>query len=63
MKRFKRQLPFLKSVLQEANSMKREEMLKHANADQINAMSEVVLNLLKKQDSSQTRIDEQTPTS
>ena len=47
MKRFKRQLPFLKSVLQEANSMKREEMLKHANADQINAMSEVVLKLLK----------------
>ena len=47
MKRVKRHLPFLKSVLQEANRLKRQDLLKHANADQINALSEVVLNLLK----------------
>ena len=47
MKRVKRHLPFLKSILQEANRLKRQDLLKHANADQINALSEVVLNLLK----------------
>ena len=47
MSRLKRQLPFLQSVLKEANRKKRQELLHHANSDQINAISEVVLNLLK----------------
>ena len=47
MKRLQRQWPFLKSVLKEANRQKRQELLQHANADQINAVSELVLNLLK----------------
>ena len=51
MKRLQRQLPFLRSVLEEANRFKRQELLQHANADQVNAISELVLNLLKKQHS------------
>ena len=47
MKRLRRQLPFLRSVLQEANRFKRQELLQHANADQVNAVSELALNLLK----------------
>ena len=47
MKRLYRQLPFLQSVLQQANRMKRQDYLQHANADQINAVSELALNLLK----------------
>ena len=47
MKRLQRQWPFLKSVLKEANHQKCQELLQHANADQINAVSELVLNLLK----------------
>jgi len=47
MQRLRRQLPFLRSVLQEANRMKRQDLLQHANADQINAVSELALNLLK----------------
>ena len=47
MSRLKRQLPFLQSVLKEANRKKRQELLHHANSDQINVISEVVLNLLK----------------
>ena len=39
--------PFLESILKEANRYKRQDMLAHANADQINAVSELVLNLLK----------------
>ena len=31
----------------DANRFKRQELLQHANADQINAVSELVLNLLK----------------
>jgi len=34
-------------VLKEANRFKRQELLQHANADQVNAVSELVLNLLK----------------
>ena len=34
-------------MLQEANGSKRQELLQHANADQVNAVSELVLNLLK----------------
>jgi len=37
----------LNSVLKEANRKKRQQMLKYANKDQINAISEMVLNLLK----------------
>ena len=47
MKRLRRQLPFLRSVLKEANRFKRQKRLQHANADQVNAISELVLNLLK----------------
>ena len=34
-------------MLQEVNRFKRQDMLQHANADQVNAVSELVLNLLK----------------
>ena len=34
-------------MLQEANRFKLQDLLQHANADQINAVSELVLNLLK----------------
>ena len=51
MKRLRRQWPFVRSMLQEANRFKCQDLLQHANADQINAVSELVLNLLKKQDS------------
>jgi len=47
MQRLRRQLPFLRSVLQEANRLKRQDLLQHANADQINAVSELALNFLK----------------
>ena len=47
MKRLRRQLPFLRSVLKEANRFKRQDLLQHANADQVSAVSELVLNLLK----------------
>ena len=49
MKSLQRQLPFLHSVLKQPNRFKRQELLQHANADQVNAVSELVLNLLKKQ--------------
>lgn len=38
---------FLESILREANAKCRQVMLDHANSDQINAISEMVLNLLK----------------
>ena len=38
--RMERQAPFLKSVLQEANQHNRQELLRMANADYINAISE-----------------------
>ena len=44
--RMERQAPFLKSVLQEANQHKRQELLM-VNADQINAISELVMNTLR----------------
>ena len=47
MKRIERHCPFLEAILKEANGNKRDEILRHANADQINAVSEMVLNLLK----------------
>ena len=48
MRRFDRQQPFLKSLLQEADHQERKEKLLHANKDQINAVSELVLNVLKR---------------
>ena len=39
MKRRRRQLPFLRSVLKESNRFKRQELLQHANADQVNAVN------------------------
>ena len=47
MKRLQRQRNFLESILRESNRYKREELLLHANTDQINTVSEIVLNLLK----------------
>ena len=47
MNRLRRQRPFLEGILKEANRYKRQDLLTHANADQINAVSEMVLNLLK----------------
>ena len=47
MKLLRRQRPFLDSILKEANRNRRRQMLEHANADQINAVSEMVLKLLK----------------
>ena len=48
MKRIKRQRPFLEKVLREGNRHRRQALLQHANADQINAISELTLNLLKR---------------
>ncbi|CAH3160008.1 unnamed protein product, partial [Porites lobata] len=42
-----RQAPFLKSVLREADNHKRQELLRMANADQINAISELVMNTIR----------------
>ena len=47
MNRLRRKRPFLESILKEANRFKHQALLEHANADQINAVSEMVLNLLK----------------
>ena len=48
MNRLRRQRPFLEGILKEANRNKRQEMLTHANADQINGVSEMVMNLLSR---------------
>ena len=45
--RFTRQRPFLKSVLAEANRHRRNQLLRLANADQINALSELALNTVR----------------
>ena len=42
-----RQKPFLEGILREANSKRRKAMVDYANKDQINAVSELVLNTLK----------------
>lgn len=47
MQRLQRQAPFLRAVLREADANKREQLLQLANADQINTVSELVLNVLK----------------
>ena len=41
-----RQSHFLNDVLKEANQHKRQQKLRYANADQINAVSELVMNKL-----------------
>ena len=45
--RMTRQGTFLKDVLKEANQNKRQQKLRYANADQINAVSELVMNTLR----------------
>jgi len=45
--RMSRQTPFLNDVLKEANQHKRQQKLRYANADQINAVSELVMNTLR----------------
>lgn len=47
MQRLQRQAPFLRAVLREADANKRKQLLQLANADQINTVSELVLNVLK----------------
>lgn len=42
-----RQAPFLKSVLQEAENHKRQQLLRMVNADQINAITELVMNTIR----------------
>ena len=46
-RRLRRQLPFLWSVLREANQNVRRERLQYANADQVNGISKLVMNTLK----------------
>jgi len=48
MSRLRRQHLFLTGILKEANQNRRRAMLEQADADQINAISEMILNLLKK---------------
>ena len=45
--RLRRQLTFLRQLAKEARHLQRQDLLRHANADQINAVSEVILNSLK----------------
>ena len=45
--RMARQSHFLNDVLREANQHKRQQKLRYANADQINAVSELVMNKLR----------------
>ena len=42
-----RQAHFLESILKEGRANKREDLIRHANKDLINAVSELTLNLLK----------------
>ena len=46
MVRIRRQVPFLQSLVCQAKGKQRDTFLRAANADQINAMSEMVLNVL-----------------
>ena len=47
MKRLLRHRAFLLSILREGNRNKRHDLIQHANGEQINAVSELVLNMLK----------------
>ena len=44
--RIKRQVPFLQSLVRQAKGKERDALLRAANVDQINAVSEMVLNVL-----------------
>ena len=48
MDRIRRQVPFLQSVLTQAKTKQRQAVLRAANKDQINAVSDLVLNALKR---------------
>lgn len=47
MDRIRRQVPFLQSLLTQAKTKQRQAVLRTANKDQINAVSDLVLNALK----------------
>ena len=47
MERIHGQKPFLKAMTSAANRNRRNALIKHANKDQVNAVSEIVFNLLK----------------
>ena len=47
MDRIKRQVPFLRAIVSASERNRRRDLLKHANKDQINAISEITLNLLR----------------
>ena len=47
MKRLLRHRAFLLSILREGNRNKRHDLIQHPNGEQINAVSELVLNMLK----------------
>ena len=47
MDRIRGQKTFLKAITAAAHRNARKDLIKHANKDQINAISEIVLNLLK----------------
>ena len=47
MDRIRRQKMFLKAITSAANRNARKALIKHANKDQVNAVSEIVMNLLK----------------
>ena len=47
MERIRRQKTFLKAITSAANRIARKALIKHANKDQVNAVSEIVMNLLK----------------
>lgn len=48
MNKITRHVPFIQSILEEGNRFKRMDKIRHANKDQINALSEITLNLFKK---------------
>lgn len=48
MKRIRRHQAFLQNVLKQANRNKRNALLQQAKADEINALSELSLNLLRR---------------
>ena len=47
MDRIRRQKMFLKAITSVANRNARKALIKHANKDQVNAVSKIVMNLLK----------------
>ena len=47
MKRLLRHRAFLLSILREGNRNKRHDLIQHANGEQINTVSELVLNMSK----------------